>query len=172
MEIKLNTGIPEDNRKMVCEELNKLLANVYVTFVQARNFHWNVTGKNFNDLHSKFSDIYSSMDTLGDDLAERIRALDGMPNATMSKWLEIASLKEVSGKLDAEAMVVVIISNLEAIVTQMRNLVDEDEVEKTESESAEDEASEFELDYATETFIGDKMVELEKEIWKLRSFLA
>ena len=153
MKVKLNTGIPDDERMKIIEELNKLLADVYVTFVQARNFHWNVVGKNFNDLHSKFQGIYEMMDGTGDSLAERVRMLDGTPDSTMAMWLSKASLKEVVAVETAEAMVVVLISNLESIIMSMRNMCED-------------------TDEATETMLGAMMEDIEKQVWMLRSFLG
>ena len=171
MKVKLNTGIPDDERMVLIEELNKLLADVYVTFVQSRNFHWNVVGPNFMALHNKFKEIYEMTDTMGDDIAERIRALDGNPIATMAQWLEKASLKEVPTLLADEEMVVILINNLESIVSCMRELCEdeEDETEETEQENNE---VDVECDEATETMLGAQMQELEKQVWILRSFLG
>ena len=171
MKVKLNTGIPDDERLKIIEELNKLLADVYVTFVQSRNFHWNVVGPNFNSLHSKFKDLYEMMDTIGDDIAERIRALDGNPDATMAIWLSKASLKEVPAILADEEMVVILINNLESIVSNMRELCEDEEDESEETESETNEVD-VEIDEATETMLGAMMVDIEKQVWMLRSFLG
>lgn len=177
MKVKLNTGIPDDERMKIIEELNKLLADVYVTFVQSRNFHWNVVGPNFIALHSKFKELYEMMDTIGDDIAERIRALDGNPVATMAQWLDKASLKEVPTLLADEEMVVILINNLESIVSCMRELCEDeedetDETDETEETKAEPNEVDVEIDEATETMLGAQMVDIEKQVWMLRSFLG
>ena len=172
MKIKLNTGIPDEDRVKVCAELNHILADVYVTFVQARNFHWNIVGMQFQPLHSKFQDVYEMMDSIGDDVAERIRALDGVPVATMVEWIAEAEIKEVSSTqkvLAGTEMLVVLVSDLEHIVSDMRELCDSDD---EESETPAEEDVEVDCDEATETMIGAQMQEIEKQIWMLRSFLA
>jgi starvation-inducible DNA-binding protein len=172
MKVKLNTGIPDDSRVKICSELNHILADVYVTFVQARNFHWNIVGSQFQPFHGKFQEIYELMDNTGDELAERVRALDGVPVATMSEWLAEAELKEVSSTqkvLSGTEMVVVLVSDLEHIVSDMRELCDNDD---EDTETPEEEAAEYDCDEATETMLGAQMLEIEKQVWMLRSFLA
>ena len=162
MKVKLNTGISEVDQAKVAAELNKVLANVYVSFVQARNFHWNVVGKQFGDLHVKFKELYEILDGMGDDVAERVRALDNVPVATMAEWVALASIKEVSSTakvLSAEEMVVVMVSDLEAIVTSMRELCDD--------AGGEDNTTELECDEATETMLGAQMLDLEKQNYQL-----
>ena len=171
MGIKLNTGISDEDRAAICLELNKILADVYVTFVQARNFHWNVIGSQFQPFHGKFQEIYELMDSTGDDIAERVRALDGIPVATMAEWIALSSLKEVSSSqkvLSATEMVIILVSNLENIVSDMRELCSDDE----DSETPEEEAAECDCDEATETMLGAQMLDIEKQVWMLRSFLA
>ena len=36
------------------EQLNVLLADYHIYYQKLRNFHWNVVGENFFDLHEKF----------------------------------------------------------------------------------------------------------------------
>ena len=44
------------------EQLNVLLADYHIYYQKLRNFHWNVVGENFFDLHEKFEEMYN--DTL------------------------------------------------------------------------------------------------------------
>jgi len=43
----------------------------------AQNCHGNVTGMSFGSLHALFQDIYEDHFAAQDDLAERVRALEG-----------------------------------------------------------------------------------------------
>lgn len=49
-----NIGISPQNRKNVIEILKKLVSDEYVLYTKTRNYHWNVTGPQFNDLHKFF----------------------------------------------------------------------------------------------------------------------
>jgi starvation-inducible DNA-binding protein len=49
--MKANLGVPEVYLQVVSEELNKLLADEVVLFFKTRNYHWNIEGQNFHELH-------------------------------------------------------------------------------------------------------------------------
>ena len=40
-------------------ELNTLLADYHVYYQNLRNFHWNILGDNFFELHEKFEELYT-----------------------------------------------------------------------------------------------------------------
>ena len=52
-----------------------------------RNYHWNVVGPQFNDLHTFFEAQYNALNTVVDDVAERARALDGNAIGTWQNLL-------------------------------------------------------------------------------------
>ncbi len=57
----INIGIEEKMRKQVCQSLSKLLADSYVLYLKTQNYHWNVTGKMFQPLHSLFEEQYTDI---------------------------------------------------------------------------------------------------------------
>ena len=65
--------------------LNKLLANYHVHYQKLRNFHWNVEGPEFFELHQKFEEQYNEVKVNIDDIAERIRIFDKKPMSTLSE---------------------------------------------------------------------------------------
>ena len=46
-----NIGLSDEQRSAVAKILNMLLSDEYVLYTKTRNYHWNVTGPQFNDLH-------------------------------------------------------------------------------------------------------------------------
>ncbi len=80
----------------VVVELNTLLANYHIYYQKLRNFHWNVLGENFFDLHNKFEELYTDVRTKIDETAERILTLRYHPMSKLSDYLEISEIKEVS----------------------------------------------------------------------------
>src|SRR5207245_1906541 len=65
------------DRAGVVKVLNALLADEYVLYTKTRNYHWNVVGPQFNDLHKFFGEQYEAIDDFVDDVAERARTLGG-----------------------------------------------------------------------------------------------
>ena len=49
--MKIDIGIPENERKNIVKGLSKLLADTYTLYLKTHNFHWNVTGPLFYSLH-------------------------------------------------------------------------------------------------------------------------
>ena len=98
----MNTTIlglnPEKTAKTVIE-LNSLLANFQVYYQNVRGLHWNIKGKNFFELHTKFEEFYTDAQEKVDQIAERILTLQGMPIHTFADYIALAKVptgKEIS----------------------------------------------------------------------------
>ena len=74
----VSLGLSDNARKQVAESLGPILADHYLLTLKTQNFHWNVTGPNFQGLHSLFGTQYEALFAAVDEIAERIRAL-GFP---------------------------------------------------------------------------------------------
>ena len=68
-------GLDDSNKQKIADILHKYLASEIVLNLKIRNFHWNVVGVRFNDLHKFFEDLYISGSGYADEVAERIRML-------------------------------------------------------------------------------------------------
>ena len=55
-------GISDGDRQAVVDILNTLLADEFLLYVKTRNYHWNVTGPQFHDLHKFFEAQYEKLD--------------------------------------------------------------------------------------------------------------
>lgn len=107
----------------ITDELNTLLANYQVYYQKLRNFHWNLKGHNFFDLHVKFEEMYNDAAIKIDAIAERILTLKYRPLSVMSKYLERAEVKETDGFFSDEEMVKEILKAHRIIIANMRNLL-------------------------------------------------
>ena len=75
--MKPNLGIADKDRDGVVKLLTGILADEYVLYTKSRNYHWNVVGLQFNDLHKFFESQYEELNDIVDDVAERARSLGG-----------------------------------------------------------------------------------------------
>ena len=82
-------GLSDSNRNGVIKLLTPLLADEYVLYTKTRNFHWNVVGPQFNDLHKFFEAQYQEIDEFVDEIAERIRQLGGRRARTVPSLSEV-----------------------------------------------------------------------------------
>ncbi len=106
------------------DNLNKLLANYSVHYQKLRNFHWNVKGEDFFDIHEKFEEQYNDAKVAIDDIAERIRVFGQTPYSTMREYLEHSEIKETGTDLASMDMVKEIIKDYEILLEYMFNVID------------------------------------------------
>jgi len=55
-----NIGISENNTRAVALLLNNLLADETALYTKTRNYHWNVEGDNFIELHNFYESQYTN----------------------------------------------------------------------------------------------------------------
>jgi starvation-inducible DNA-binding protein len=153
---KIDIGIKETDRKKIAEGLSHLLADSYTLYLKTHNFHWNVTGPQFQTLHLMFETHYNELALAVDLIAERIRSLGVYAPGTYSEFAKLTSIKEPKGIPSSEKMINELIAGHEAVVKTARSifpLVD----------AANDEVS---ADLLTQ-----RMQVHEKTAWMLRSLL-
>lgn len=153
---KIDIGINEENRESVSNQLKCLLADSYTLYLQTHNFHWNITGPMFIQLHTLFEEHYTELSVAVDDVAERIRSLGYYAPGTYKEFIELSSIDEVSEIPDAREMVSILTVNHEKLIRTCRNALNV-------AQAADDESS--------AALISDRMRIHEKTAWMLRSQL-
>jgi starvation-inducible DNA-binding protein len=146
-----------DNQKVlpVVSELNVLLTDFHVHYQKLRNFHWNILGKNFFDLHNRFEEMYNDTRVKIDEVAERIVTLKYHPISKLSDYIEVSRIKESSPLLTDEEMVADIINDNKIILEQLGKIIER-------ATKAKDEGT---LD-----LMGAYIRELEKSTWLLNAW--
>src|SRR5438874_10346389 len=116
-----NIGMNDSDRRNVVTILNTLLSDEYVLYTKTRNYHWNVVGPQFNDLHKFFESQYEALNDIVDDVAERSRALGGNAAGTLAEFSQQSRLKEHPGQYPAaDAMLANLLADHEAIAQSLR----------------------------------------------------
>jgi starvation-inducible DNA-binding protein len=153
-----NIGISSQNRSGVVEILKKLVSDEYILYTKTRNYHWNVTGAQFNDLHKFFEAQYEELDDIIDDVAERVRELGSNSMATLSEFTKNTRLKEEPNTYhDAKTMLSNLLGDHESIIRTLR----------TDIETC---ATKYQ-DSGTTDILTGWMEQHEKMAWMLRAFL-
>ena len=150
----IDIGIKEQDRIKIAEGLKRLLADSYTLYVQSHNFHWNVTGSQFRELHLMFEEHYTELATAVDEIAERIRTLDVPAPGTYKSFAELSSIKEVEGVPSAKDMVEILTQGHQQVVKTCREVL-----------SIAQEAN----DESTASLVSDRMRIHEKTAWMLRA---
>jgi len=120
--VTMDIGIDVKQREQIARGLSALLADSYTVYLMTHNFHWNVTGPQFNSLHQMFMAQYTEQWTALDLIAERIRALGHPAPGTYKEFVKLASIKEVEGVPKAEEMVAHLVTAQEATARTARQL--------------------------------------------------
>ena len=150
----IDIGINSENRQKIAESLKHLLADSYTLYLQTHNFHWNVSGPLFRELHLMFEEHYTELAVAVDDIAERIRTLDVAAPGTYKEFARLSTIDEVEGVPSSEEMVDLLTKGHEQVVKTSR------EVLKL-AQSADDES--------TAALVSDRMRIHEKTSWMLRA---
>ena len=120
--MNMDIGISDADRKKIAEGLSGLLADSYTLYLMTHNFHWNVTGPQFNSLHNMFMAQYTEQWNALDIIAERIRALGFPAPGTYREFVKLASIKEVEGVPKANDMIRHLVTAQEATARTARKL--------------------------------------------------
>lgn len=119
--MKLDIGLAERERAAVSTILNALLSDEVVLTTKTRNFHWNVKGMPFNDLHKFFDAQYEELNGIVDVVAERVRSLGRQALGTLAEFQKQARLKEQPGLYpEARSMIAALLSDHESLIRALR----------------------------------------------------
>ncbi len=150
----IDIGINEQDRVTIADGLKCLLADSYTLYLQTHNFHWNVTGPQFRELHLMFEEHYNELAIAVDDIAERIRTLDVAAPGTYRAFAEMSNIQEVDGVPPADEMVEILTRGHEQVVKTCREVFEP-------AQKAGDES--------TAALVSDRMRVHEKTAWMLRA---
>jgi starvation-inducible DNA-binding protein len=150
----IDIGIKEQDRTNIANGLKHLLADSYTLYLQTHNFHWNVTGPRFRELHLMFEEHYTELAVAVDEIAERIRTLDVPAPGTYKEFAALSSIKEVDGVPKDADMVDLLTKGHESVVKTCRDVL-------KLAQDADDES--------TAAMVSDRMRLHEKTAWMLRA---
>src|SRR3954462_10690351 len=110
--MKTNIGITNENLSAVAHTLNGILADEFVLYTKTRNAHWNVEGPDFHNMHLFFESQYEQLDETMDEVAERIRFLGHYAPGSLSQFLQLTHLSEMSReKNDSRGFISLLLSD-------------------------------------------------------------
>ena len=149
-------GIDKIKAKGLSDKLNLLLADYQLFYQNLRGLHWNIKGKEFFELHTKFEEFYDDAVVKVDEIAERILTLEAEPFHTFSDYLKNSQIKEEKSVTNGVEGVKVVVKNFSTIITLEREIL-------SLAGDADDEG--------TASLMSDYISETEKTLWMLNSYL-
>ncbi len=150
-------GWTTEEVEKITHALNSLLANYSVHFQKLRNFHWNVKGSDFFDLHAEFESQYKEAFENIDEIAERIRVFGETPYSTMQEYLRHSEIKKASTQHASDIMVRELLNDYRVLIQYLGAVI---------------EIASEQYDVGTENMIKGYIKKIEKHHWMLTAFLA
>lgn len=143
--------------KNTIEALNVYLADLNVYYRKVQNYHWNIVGKGFFEIHAKLEEIYDDINEKIDVIAERILSIGGRPYGSMKKYLEVTHIVEANDvEIKSDEL-------LKEVIKDTEHLLEEAKKIKVVSDD--------ENDYGTSAEIDGHILDYEKLLWMLKSYI-
>jgi starvation-inducible DNA-binding protein len=149
-------GLDAMKAKQLAAKLNVLLANYQVFYINARGFHWNITGEKFFELHAKFEELYNDLLVKVDEIAERILTLGHTPLHTFTDYMKVATIKEAFNVSDGKEAVGKVVEGFQALIGVERDLL-------ALAADVNDEG--------TNALMSDYIRQQEKQVWMYSAYL-
>jgi starvation-inducible DNA-binding protein len=136
------------------DDLQSVLVDLIELHLQGKQAHWNLVGTNFRDLHLQLDSVVDTAREASDTIAERMRALDGVPDGRSDAVVATTTLPAIPlGLLTTTETVDIVATRIYAVVSTIRTVHDDVDA----------------ADPSTADLLHAIIDELEKEAWLLKS---
>ena len=142
----------------IIKDLNNFLADLNVFYRKLQNYHWNVKGKDFFQVHAKLEEYYDEINSQIDEIAEHILILNGQPLGTLKDYLQITKITEASNeKIEPMQIYPEVFKDLQTLLGEVK------EIKKKADESSE---------YGTSSLMDNYIDNYSKKLWMLNQTMA
>ena len=141
---------------MLADSLNILLATEYAFVIKAQQFHWNVEGPDFGELHEFFQNIYEDAYSAIDPTAEYIRYLDDYAPGSFERFAELSKISGQTKIPRARLMLEELLANNQQMIGILNQCFAEAEQENQQGIA---------------DFVAGRLSQHGKYHWQLRSYL-
>lgn len=154
----VDIGISSANSQAVANKLQQLLADEQILYSKTRNYHWNVEGSNFMEMHKFYEGLYGELEEVIDQVAERIRKIGHYAQGRLQDFLKQANLLEGEYTNDQDEQLKNLLSDHETIIRYLRKDIDDFDEKYKDAGSAD--------------FITGILKQHEQWAWFIRSYVV
>jgi starvation-inducible DNA-binding protein len=134
--------------------LQEVLVDLIELHLQGKQAHWNLVGTNFRDLHLQLDEIVDTAREASDTIAERMRALNGVPDGRSDTVTASTTLPAIPpNELSTTETVDLVTTRIYAAVNTVRTVHDAVDA----------------VDPSSSDLLHDIIDNLEKAAWMLKS---
>lgn len=141
---------------MLSDDLKTLLATQYAFVIKAQQFHWNVEGPDFAQLHEFFGNLYEEVYGALDRTAEFIRVLGEYSPGSLERFTELSVIKGQTMIPRARLMIEELLNDSQTLIDFLNNCFSTAEQENQQGIA---------------NFIAERLDAMGKHRWMLQSFL-
>lgn len=141
---------------MLADALKTLLASNFAYYLKAQQFHWNVEGPDFGELHEFFQNIYEDAYSAIDPTAEYIRYLDEYAPGSFERFAELTKISGQTKIPRARLMLEELLANNQQMIEILNQCFAEAEQENQQGIADS---------------VSQRLAAMGKHAWMLRSFL-
>lgn len=121
---KADLRISDTNTQEVALLLNKLLADEHVLLIKTRNYHWNIEGSNFMEMHTFYETLYTELDAVIDEIAERVRKIGHYAEGRLKDFLKLTNLEEETYTSDQTQQLRHLLDDHQTMIHLLRNQIE------------------------------------------------
>jgi starvation-inducible DNA-binding protein len=131
-------GITENHLQKSNSLLSVVLSDEMTLYVKTRKFHWNVTGESFMELHKLFEAQYTELETIIDEVAERIGKLGGKTIGTMNEFSKLSRIKENPSEYSVQkTLISELLTDHETLISELQKDIDKSAEENHDAGTAD-----------------------------------
>lgn len=154
----VDLGITPANAQAVANKLQQLLADEQILYAKTRNYHWNVEGPNFMEMHKFYEGIYGDLELVIDEVAERIRKIGHYAQGRLQDFLKQAHLLEGEYTNDQNEQLKNLLEDHQTVIRNLRGYITEFEDKHKDVGSAD--------------FVTGLLQKHEQWAWFIRSYIT
>jgi len=118
--MKADIGLVPEKSQLAAKKLNTILADEFLLYTKTRNYHWNVEGSNFMEMHKFYETLYSELAEVIDVVAERIRSIGHYSQGRLKDFIELTNLLEPDYTTDQKSQLQNLLEDHETISRYLR----------------------------------------------------
>jgi len=131
-------------------------ASEYSFYLKTHEFHWNIVGPKFYEVHLLFERIYLEVYGIIDDFAEKLRALNTYAPASNSKLNMLTKVEDGDEIVPTQEMIAILLKDSDNMFKVLKMVYD---------------VAEKEGEHGFSNFLAERMDAHRKHSWMLRSYL-
>lgn len=140
------------------QSLNEFLSDLNVFYRKLQNYHWNVEGMDFFQVHAKLEEYYNEVNESIDEIGEHILILGGQPLGRVEDYLNTTCIVEAENKkIKSEAIYHNLINDYSTLLKKVIQIKEESDKENK---------------YETSSLMDEYILNYGKIIWMLKQTMA